>query len=647
MTADYVTVLRAPSAALLLPDQGFEINYDDPARVRLRSLWREQGLQHPVPTDLWVEVNGRAASLDEAVRRHGPLARGVASVLAFVANAAVEPLEVELAYDATEGRIEREYLQVFVRDSSPIPRGGRVVPTDRLQPCFDATLALGPVPRLQRTLFQYDLALRNWQIGTEYQSLDHLWIAAENIVELLLVQRIGNNDPKEFARALGIAVDRERPGAPRPPWKQELKSWGLRELVFEGDRSAYDAARTATNGYEHGFLDLDEVQQQAIQATQAVFSHVRRSIADFLSLSGEYRDWLLGRTPVDVASTRKVMRGLLLGEVTDPTRLAAPGQEYPILKWRTRLSRFVREGDEFSASFNERMTITVAEGVLFQGRAIEARGRAVPGTEVKVETVAPTVGLDPANPSLDELVDYLQRASRIIAGGLDSVGISRPEALALFGLLSHCTAMLESVIPLVRDRRAVEALTVAARIFEQATVLRWLADHQVELGEWFRRWRAASAHDLLRLAEADIEVGRRPTAQDEVEALEERASAFPDQASWPPGKQWLHDRAAEQGRQRVWWLWRLDHHLRWYESAIEARLTMEPTIGFTTREEDLDDLTELAAFAVEAATTARIAVGSILGLAEPADLESVVGETQRILTTIPRGPLVNSVGGDP
>jgi hypothetical protein len=120
-----------------------------------------------------------------------------------------------------------------------------------------------------------------------------------------------------------------------------------------------------------------------------------------------------------------------------------------------------------------------------------------------------------------------------------------------------------------------------------------------------------------------------------------------DKGSWPAGEQWLRDRAVEQGRQRVWWLWRLDHHLRWYELAIEARLTMEPAIGFTTREEDLDDLTELAAFAVEAATTARIAVGSILGLAEPAGLESVVEETQRILTTIPQGPLANSDDGDP
>jgi hypothetical protein len=124
MTADYVTVLRAPSAALLLPEQGFEVNFNDPARVRLRTLWRGQGLEHPVPADLWVEVSGRAASLDEAVRRHGPLARGVASVLAFVANAAVEPLEVELAYDATDGRTEREYLQLFVRDPGSHPQRG-------------------------------------------------------------------------------------------------------------------------------------------------------------------------------------------------------------------------------------------------------------------------------------------------------------------------------------------------------------------------------------------------------------------------------------------------------------------------------------------------------------------------------------------
>jgi hypothetical protein len=64
--------------------------------------------------DLWVEVVGESSSLDEAVRRHAPLARGVASTFAFVANAAVEPLEVELEYDTTADRAEQEYLQVVI-----------------------------------------------------------------------------------------------------------------------------------------------------------------------------------------------------------------------------------------------------------------------------------------------------------------------------------------------------------------------------------------------------------------------------------------------------------------------------------------------------------------------------------------------------
>lgn len=211
MTATYMTVLRAPSAALLPPDQGFVLNLaDPPSRVRLRSRWQDQGLEHPVPADLWVEVEGEGSSLDDAIRRHAPLARGVASTFAFVANAAVEPLEVELAYDTTADRAERDYLQMFVRESSTIPRGGRVVPAGRLPPMFDPIQALGPTPRLQRAIFQYDHALRNWQLGTEYQSLDHLWIAAESIVDLLLKQRIGSSDRKEFARAVGVTVDRKR-----------------------------------------------------------------------------------------------------------------------------------------------------------------------------------------------------------------------------------------------------------------------------------------------------------------------------------------------------------------------------------------------------------------------------------------------------
>jgi hypothetical protein len=407
-------------------------------------------------------------------------------------------------------------------------------------------------------------------------------------------------------------------------------------LAFGGDRGAYDAARNATNGYEHGYLDLNDVQRQAVEATPVVFSHVRRSIADVLGLTGEYRDWLMGQAPLDVASTRRIIRGKLLGEVADPTRLAAPGQAYPILRWRTRLSKFVRDGDDFNASFTERMTVTVAEEIGFQGQAIEARGRQGSGPQVSVQTVAPSTTIDPANLSVDEIVEYLQRASRAVSSGLDAVGISSPESLGLFGLLSHCTAMLESVTLLIRNRRAVEALIVAARIFEQATVLRWLADHPDELDGWFKQWRVASADDFLRLVEYGLETGRQPPRQEQVQELQQRAGSFPDHASWPVDEAWLRDRAVEQGRQRLWWLWRLDRHMQWHEAVLEARFTEAPTPGFRTHGDDLDDFAEVAAFAVEAATTARNAVGSILGLTEPSLLGIVVTETERLLTAIPR-----------
>jgi hypothetical protein len=198
--------------------------------------------------------------------------------------------------------------------------------------------------------------------------------------------------------------------------------------------------------------------------------------------------------------------------------------------------------------------------------------------------------------------------------------------------------MLESVILLIRDRRGVEALAVAARIFEQATVLRSLADHQDELVGWFKQWRAASAHDSVRLGEYDSETGRRPSIQEHLQALQKSADSFSDRAGWPLGEESLRERAVDQGRQRLWWLWRLDRHLQWYEAVIGARFTKEPSIGFRTREEDLDDLAEIAAFAVEAATTARTAVGSILGLADPALLEGVLRDTERILSAIPRRP---------
>ncbi len=146
-----MTVSRAESAAVVLPDEGFEINFDaPPTRLRMRTNWREVGVGHPVPQHLWIEGHGEADSLDAAIQHHAGLARGLAHFTSFLTNAAVEPLELELAYDASPSRDRREFRQTFVKASSLVPRGGRIVPTERLRRGYEAWLRSGGGARLSR-----------------------------------------------------------------------------------------------------------------------------------------------------------------------------------------------------------------------------------------------------------------------------------------------------------------------------------------------------------------------------------------------------------------------------------------------------------------------------------------------------------------
>ena len=118
--------------------------------------------------------------------------------LSYVANAPIGPLEVELSYDVTpgmtSGRIGRsssesqgltEWVGAFC---------GRTESFDASMP----TSARG-VKRVQRALFQYALALRFWQIGTEFQSLSHLWIAAENVAHRFLDARRAGRSKEALA----------------------------------------------------------------------------------------------------------------------------------------------------------------------------------------------------------------------------------------------------------------------------------------------------------------------------------------------------------------------------------------------------------------------------------------------------------------
>jgi hypothetical protein len=116
LQSQYVVVLRAPSAARFLPEEGWELVLNAPnldlegIRVRTFTRWvNEAGKE--IPRELVVEVRGYAGSLDEATAKFGAVARPIATVAGFVANVRVGSLEVHLAYDCTPSSDDREFLE--------------------------------------------------------------------------------------------------------------------------------------------------------------------------------------------------------------------------------------------------------------------------------------------------------------------------------------------------------------------------------------------------------------------------------------------------------------------------------------------------------------------------------------------------------
>lgn len=614
----FVTVLRAASDAIFLPEEGFQFLIDEPAaRARLRTRWRPAG-HFNLPEQLWLEVSGDASDVDDAIRSHSAIARGAAGFVSYVANAAVAPLEVELCFETTPGVGTRAFRQVFVTEpSSLVPRGGRLLAVKHLKPCIDAYFARPAEARTQRALYHYGLALRSWQIGTESQCLSHLWIAAENLGHLFLTDAIAGRPRADYAKVIGLDVNRRS-------WEYELKASGVRDLVFEGDTACYQLARKASDGYEHGYMDLTEVQNRAVAAVDDAFRHVRSAIARRLQVDADTFSWLMGLAPLDVASTRKVMNGQLLGAVSDPDALGLANSEYPILKWSSSVQSFDRIDDRFEASFAESFTVQAAPGVQFRPLSFEAHGRPRGGHNVRIGESVIREGTDFDNLNEPSLLQLLEDSIRALTAGVET---SLPTAADwhYLGLLSHGAAHAESVALLLRDHRVVEALHIAARLFE-VSILAEAFGTQVP-PPLFEVWRTSSEAAISEMNDQSLALNAHDVVSDSpVDGI--------GQAHWRPTPDWLQTESAAHDRLLSWRLWRLSDLLGWSSLAVNARFTDEPAPGFRTQEHDLNDQVEVAAFALEALLRLRLVVGELLHLDHPPEIDGIRHQVDNLFQSV-------------
>jgi hypothetical protein len=367
--SDFVVVLAAESDVWFLPESGpWEIigfpSPVGPVDVKIDTRFADEGYSSWVPREMWIEARGTAeADLRDVIVAYANAAAGFLPTIAFAANAYIGDLQPKLGYDATEGSTQRAFFQSFVREErGTVPRPGRWVDVPSTMALFEAVAGHHRSDRLQRAIAQYALALGHWQFGHETLAVAHLYMAAEALTPIAL----GAELDRVHASRETLAAD----------WGIELKRLDAevrRRLIFHGDDEAFEAARKASDGFEHSFLDFELARDLSRQVRDSASVHIRSSVIELAGLTDPARAALLAPprdTPIRSFLTRYVW-GEIIGDV-EPISL--PGEEYPALRWESRLKGFERDGRILRVEPEESMGVRIAKGLTLRITSVEAFG---------------------------------------------------------------------------------------------------------------------------------------------------------------------------------------------------------------------------------------------------------------------------------
>ncbi len=215
-------------------------------------------------------------------------------------------------------------------------------------------------------------ALDNWFIGGEPLALVHLYMSAETLEKAVVSKMCRDRNVSEDELAGQLEVP-----------KKALWPHVRREVIFRGDTTSYDEAKSASDGLEHGSMPLGQIHETSRGVVLTAFGYLREAILDVMGVPDPARGLPLGdkyREPFDAQSLRKVVRGtFVLPEGSDD--LAAESEEYPLLRWSSSIKSLRRDEAGFHPSFEESLKVICAEGVQSRTEAFEVHGRPSPGSE--------------------------------------------------------------------------------------------------------------------------------------------------------------------------------------------------------------------------------------------------------------------------
>jgi hypothetical protein len=407
----YVAISRGRSAAIFREGEEWTVRGfptgPSPVDVTFRTAYVSCGLEAKAPRWLYAEVSGPAESLEDAIRRFPNAVRSLTPIFDVALNASVDDLDLHLSFDATPGREERNFFQNFLREEPPTPRQVRPAHVGLLSHLTQAIARHPGSVRIHRAAAHYQQALRFWTLGDETRAVGQLWIGIEALTPVVKreeMRRTGTTTPSDLAKALNIEL-------------KDLDATLRRVVLFEGNEQSYSATKRTSDGFEHGFIALDELRALARGTRDQSATHLRTAI---IRLSGvaepEASEMLTGTyaTPVIGLPITKYLRAKLKGK-GEP---AAPGQRYPSVTWRTTVEHFGRRDEGgHNLRWNENITAKIGPDVQLSDISIEMwSGDRVPAGKVtmqKAEMVRTDYEVPPTTAHRRERQSWRRRLARL------------------------------------------------------------------------------------------------------------------------------------------------------------------------------------------------------------------------------------------
>jgi hypothetical protein len=291
-------MLHVRSTVRLEQDDRIRINASDESTAPIKALRLRNAFgKHQGKlafSGLVGEAWGLAEAPEDAVETLTPRASQFLDAVAVAGNACVdEPARLLVYAPPTDDDVGRFLEQRPCDPWSPAAKVRSVGMRD-LRTVIEGIDGHPDSDRIHRAIAHYADALRHLDPLNRLRSGEHLWMACENLGQVILRRRCREVSlPCEPSSALGESKHKLAVDAgfnPVGDSRQHLNDFDAQlrvDEIFAGDRKTYRLLKKASDGLEHGYASFGEAQSLAEASADAAFGLVRSSVLREIGVDGK------------------------------------------------------------------------------------------------------------------------------------------------------------------------------------------------------------------------------------------------------------------------------------------------------------------------------------------------------------------------